>query len=103
MPDGQLLPEYVHVPGLPAGSQESLDHLESEGYVVIANALTSTEADHALGLTWEYLEGLGTGVDRTNVSTWGDDRYGEFASGGARLGISPDVLSDISRAAADCL
>lgn len=27
--------------------------------------------------------------------------YGEFASGGARLGISSEVLSDISRAAAD--
>lgn len=27
--------------------------------------------------------------------------YGEFASGGARLGISPEVSSDISRAAAD--
>ncbi len=27
--------------------------------------------------------------------------YGEFASGGARLGISQDVLSDISRAATD--
>lgn len=27
--------------------------------------------------------------------------YGELASGGARLGVTPDVLSDISRAAAD--
>jgi len=27
--------------------------------------------------------------------------YGEFAAGGARLGISPDVLNDVARAAAD--
>ena len=82
MPDGQLRPQYAHVPRLPAGSQESLDHLESEGYVVIANALSPTEADQALNLTWEYLEGLGTGVDRTDVSTWGDDQWPINVHGG---------------------
>ena len=82
MTENQLVPEYVHVPRLPAGSQESLDHLDSEGYVVIANALSPTDVDHALDLTWDYLEKLGTGVDRNDVDTWGNDRWPINVHGG---------------------
>ncbi len=78
----QLTPTYTHVPRLEAGSQASLDHLKSEGYVVIANALTPAEAQHSLDLTWDYLEQLGTGIDRTDTSTWGDDRWPVVTSGG---------------------
>lgn len=82
MSENQLTPEYVHVPRFAAGSKESVEHLESEGFVVIANALTGGEADHALDLTWEYLQNLGTGVDRNDVSTWGDDRWPVNVHGG---------------------
>ncbi len=82
MSQPQLTPVYTDVPRLVAGSQESLDHLESEGFVVIANALSPAEAAHALDLTWDYLEGLGTGIDRTDMSTWGDDRWPIVTSGG---------------------
>ncbi|MFK8024089.1 MAG: phytanoyl-CoA dioxygenase family protein [Ilumatobacter sp.] len=82
MTQNQLTPEYVHVPRFPAGSPESVEHLESEGYVVIANALSSDEADRALELTWEYLENLGTGVDRRDITTWGDDRWPVNVHGG---------------------
>jgi len=34
--------------------------------------LSPTEAEHALDLTWDYLEQLGTGIDRNNIATWGD-------------------------------
>ncbi len=78
----QLTPVYTHVPRFGAGSQESLDHLESEGFVVIANALSPAEAEHALDLTWNYLEGLGTGIDRHDLATWGDDRWPIVTSGG---------------------
>ena len=78
----QLTPEYVYVPRCEAGSDESVEHLRSEGFVVIANALTPTEADQALDLTWEYLEALGTGVDRFDVGTWGDDRWPINVHGG---------------------
>jgi len=74
--------EYVHVPRYPAGSKESVEHLDSEGFVVIAEALTSAEATRALELTWEYLEALGTGVDRSDVSTWGDDQWPVNVHGG---------------------
>jgi len=82
MSEGQLTPQYVHVPRLAAGSQESLDHLESEGYVVIANALSPDEANQALDLTWDYLQRLGTGVDRNDVGTWGDDQWPINVHGG---------------------
>ena len=82
MSEGQLVAEYTHVPRLPAGSKESLNHLESEGFVVIANALSTSEANHALDLTWDYLGALGTGVDRNNVGTWGNDRWPINVHGG---------------------
>ena len=78
----QLTPVYTHVPRFEAGSQESLDHLESEGYVVIENALSPAQVEHSLELTWEYLEQLGTGIDRADSSTWGDDRWPIVTSGG---------------------
>jgi len=78
----KLTPEYVHVPRFPAGSQESVDYLESEGYVVIAGALSPSEAEHALDLTWDYLKELGTGVDRNDVDTWGDDQWPVNVHGG---------------------
>lgn len=78
----KLTPEYVHVPRLAAGSQESVDYLESEGYVVIAGALSPSEAEHALDLTWDYLKELGTGVDRNDVDTWGDDQWPVNVHGG---------------------
>ena len=60
MSNTQLTPIYTKVPRFTAGSKESLEHLESEGFVVIKGALSPTEAKHALGLTWDYLEHLGT-------------------------------------------
>ena len=78
----KLTPKYVHVPRFAAGSKESLDYLESEGYVVIANALSEAEADHALDLTWEFLKNLGTGVDRNDVDTWDDDQWPVNVHGG---------------------
>jgi hypothetical protein len=66
--------EYKHVPRLESGSDESISYLEEHGYAVIKNALSSDEAEKTLGLLWDYLEGLGTGIDRNNTSTWGDDR-----------------------------
>lgn len=82
MSDTQLTPIYTEVPRFAAGSKESLKHLETEGFVVIKNALSPTEAKHALDLTWDYLENLGTGIDRNDIGTWGDDRWPIVTSGG---------------------
>lgn len=53
----------------------ALDFLEEQGYVVYAEALAPDQAATALGLMWDYLEGLGTGIDRHDVNTWDDDRW----------------------------
>ena len=60
----ELTPTYQHVPRLAAGSAESVEHLESEGFVVIAAALDPEQTVRAVDLTWDFLEGLGTGIDR---------------------------------------
>ncbi len=82
MSANKLNPKYVHVPRFAAGSKASVEYLEAEGYVVIAGALSATEASRALDLTWDYLEELGTGVDRNDVETWGDDQWPVNVHGG---------------------
>ena len=52
-----------------------MEFLATEGYAVVASALTQGEVDQALEHTWQFIEGAGTGVDRCDVSTWGDDRW----------------------------
>jgi hypothetical protein len=79
---GPLAPVYTHVPRFAPGSKESTAYLDEHGYVVIANALNSEEAKHAVDLTWDYLEQLGTGIDRNDVSTWDDDRWPTAVHGG---------------------
>jgi hypothetical protein len=79
---GPLAPVYVRVPRFAAGSPESIAYLDEHGYVVIANALSGAEADRALSLTWDYLEQLGTGIDRRDVATWDDDRWPTAVHGG---------------------
>ena len=74
--------EYKNVPRFESGSDESIEYLEEQGYVVIKNALSSSEAAKTLELLWDYLEGLDTGIDRNDVSTWGDERWPTCAHGG---------------------
>lgn len=77
-----LSPTYEHVERFEAGSPESLEHLDEQGYVVIASALTAEQASTALDLTWDYLEDLGTGIRRDDPATWHDDRWPVTVHGG---------------------
>lgn len=79
---GVIEPTYVHVERFPVGSAESVAYLEEHGYVVVADALTGKECEKALALTWDYLEQLGTGVDRNDWTTWDDDRWPTVVHGG---------------------
>ena len=78
----QLEPIYREVPRLAPGSAESMAHLDSQGFVVIAGALSPDETAQALDLTWDYLEALGTGIDRHDPTTWDDDRWPVAVHGG---------------------
>ncbi len=79
---GRIEPTYVHVERFAPGSPESLAYLHEHGYVVIAGALSPAECGAALDLTWDYLEELGTGIDRHDWTTWGDDRWPTAVHGG---------------------
>ncbi|WP_293375648.1 phytanoyl-CoA dioxygenase family protein [Phenylobacterium sp. SCN 70-31] len=79
---GVIEPVYVHVERFAPGSVESVAYLQEHGYVVIANALSPQEAARGLDLAWDYLEELGTGIDRSDWTTWGDDRWPTSVHGG---------------------
>lgn len=82
MDTAQIDPIYTHVPRFAAGSPESVEYLEREGFVVIRAALDEAQTATALDLTWQFLEDLGTGIDRADASTWGDDRWPVSVHGG---------------------
>ena len=73
---------YQQVPRFRTGDSAATNYLEEHGYVIFANALTATEASKAVGLLWDYLEELETGIDRADIDTWGDDRWPTTVHGG---------------------
>ncbi len=66
---------YAHVPRFAPGDPDALAHLDQQGFVVFAGALSPAESETAMELLWDYLEELGTGIDRTDAATWDDDRW----------------------------
>jgi len=66
---------YTEVPRFDVADANAYKHLEEQGFVVIANALATHEAQHAVKLLWDYLEELGTGIDRTDPGTWDNNRW----------------------------
>lgn len=73
---------YEHVPRFVTGDPAAQSYLDENGYVIFANALSPDEAQHSLTLLWDYLEGLGTGIDRNNIDSWSDDRWPTSVHGG---------------------
>src|SRR5262249_44725215 len=67
---GLIEPSYEHVERFAPGAPEGVAYLREHGYVVIRGVLTPAECDAALSLTWDYLEQLGTGIDRNDWTTW---------------------------------
>ena len=50
-------------------------HLDERGFVVFRSVLDQGEVARANELFFDYVEALGSGVDRNDVNTWGDDRW----------------------------
>ena len=58
------------------------DYMDENGFAVVANALSGEETN-THWFNRDYLEELGTGINRDDVATWDDDRWptavhGEF-------------------------
>lgn len=73
---------YEHAPRFNTGDSEALQYLSDNGFVIFGNVLSQEEADQSLELLWDYLEQLGTGIDRSDVDTWGNDRWPTAVHGG---------------------
>jgi hypothetical protein len=82
-------PTYIRPPRFVAGSPELAAHLDEHGYAVCKGVLKPVDCERAVSLTWDFLESVGTGIDRTDVSTWSGvawpspARSGFLASNGA--------------------
>src|SRR5271170_7531037 len=51
-------------------SSDSFEQLRTKGYQVIPNILTPSETASSVASIWNWLESLGTGIERNNSSTW---------------------------------
>lgn len=65
-------PPHTEVPKFAIGSDGARDYLEEHGFCVCSGALTTAECDGVLDGMWEFLESLGTGIQRAEPRTWTD-------------------------------
>ena len=56
-------------------NQTLLSKLETDGYCVVPNILTSDKCDEYITQIWDWLENLGTGIDRNDKSTWNSEKW----------------------------
>jgi hypothetical protein len=68
-------PTYTNVPRFSIdtvrGQGEAMAHLQTEGYVVVRDILSTADCSDALDMLWSELEA--DGAKRSDPSTWGDD------------------------------
>ena len=68
-------------------------HLDERGFVVFRSVLDQGEVARANELFFDYVEALGSGVDRNDVNTWGDDRWPPCAGD---AGILPCAAASVA-------
>lgn len=49
--------------------------LDEYGFAIVTDVLTTDEAEEGVSLFWDYLESLGTGIDRNNTDTQDNTRW----------------------------
>ena len=65
-------PRFKTVPRFELGDPAAQEYLAAEGYVVIANVLSSDEVATGLSKFWDQLEKLNPGLVRSDSSTYGN-------------------------------
>ncbi|XP_028417194.1 putative phytanoyl-CoA dioxygenase [Dendronephthya gigantea] len=58
-----------------ANSPSWIHQLNTHGYAVVPNVLSSQECDHIIEQAWEWLFKLGTGINRGDPKTWTNERW----------------------------
>lgn len=56
-------------------TKKAAPFLREHGYAVVAGAATADDCENIVSELWDWLERLGTGVDRRDAATWTDDRW----------------------------
>jgi len=47
-----------------------MNQLQENGWTIVPNVMSSEEIQTARNLFWNWLEGLNSGIDRSNIETW---------------------------------
>jgi hypothetical protein len=68
----------------PAGDQ----YLQEHGYAVYKDVASPDEITRAHDLFWDFIEGLGNNIKRTNPNTWHNDAWPQSHKNGAIAGHS---------------
>jgi hypothetical protein len=70
-------PRYIKQPRKFELNESSLWHpyLQENGYVILKGVLSVQECRVAMGLVFDYLEELNTGINRHDPSTWGKENW----------------------------
>ncbi|ARF12475.1 2OG-FeII oxygenase [Klosneuvirus KNV1] len=55
--------------------QDPKPNLQKYGYCVVENVLTPMECDERIDDMWTWLEGLGTGIKRSDKTTWSNNYW----------------------------
>jgi hypothetical protein len=78
-------PQYKAVPRFAVGDRAVLEHLEEHGFAVVGDVLTEAETETALGKVWDFMENMGTGIDRSRPETWSNEFWMENSAPGSGL------------------
>jgi hypothetical protein len=84
-PQGISPPEYKTVPRFAVGDPAVLEYLDTNGYAVVRDVLNQVETATALAKIWEFMEGMGTGIDRKDPATWSNEHWMENSNPGSGL------------------
>ena len=84
-PESLPPPQYKQVPRFPVGDVGVLQHLEDHGFAVVADVLSPEEVSTAISKLWDFMEGMGTGIDRDDITSWTNDHWMENSEPGSGL------------------
>ena len=65
-----------------SATEEALKHFNEHGYVVFRSVIGKDEVKQAMRLLWDWLEGLQTGLQRDDESTWVEENWPPSLPGG---------------------
>ena len=84
-PQGISPPTYKVVPRFAVGDKAVLAYLDANGYAVVGDVLSHVETEAALAKVWDFMEGMGTGINRNDPVTWSNEHWMENSNPGSGL------------------